>query len=94
MISDDFGAGGVDLEISFVRDPATLIADIGGLAIAAQYDTVGRVADADLRSLNGRRGGEIDFCERVVLIQERIGAFAILGDGQTTGVGSFRSRRD
>ena len=76
-IGDDFSAGGVDLEVRFGSGPATLVADVGGCAVAGDHDAVGRVADADLRPLLAS-SGQVDLGERIVLVQQGVGALAIL----------------
>ena len=77
-VGDDFSAGGVDLEVRLRSGPATLVADVGGRAVAVDHDAVRRVADADLRTLRRRRRGQVDLGERIVLVQQGIGALAIL----------------
>ena len=55
---------------------ATLVADVGGRAVAGDHDAVRRVADADLRALLLR--GQVDLGERVVLVQQGVSALAVL----------------
>ena len=77
-VGDDFSAGGVDLEVRFRSGPATLVADVGGRAVAGDHDAVRRVADTDLQTLRRRRRGQVDLGERIVLVQQGVGARAIL----------------
>src|ERR1035437_6572824 len=73
-VGDDFGAGGVNLEVRLCSGTATLVADVGGRAVAVDHDAVRRVADADLLTLGRRVGGQVDFGERIVLVQQGVGA--------------------
>ena len=75
-IGDDRRAGGVDLEVRLRGFPPAFIADVGGLS-SSDHDAVRRVADANLRALRQRRRGQVDLGERVVLVQQRVGALAV-----------------
>ena len=77
-VGNDFGAGGINLEVRLCSGPATLVADVGGRAVAVDHDAVRRVANADLPTLRRRLRGQVDFGERIVLVQQGVGAPAIL----------------
>ena len=74
-VGDDFSAGGPDLEVRLRSGPATLVADVGGRALAVDQDAVRRVADADLRTLLVR--AQVDLGERIVLVQQGVRALPI-----------------
>ena len=48
------------------------------------------IADANLRALGEGRLGQVDLGERVVLVEQRIGALAILRERDATGIGRRR----
>src|SRR5208283_5431526 len=76
-VGDDFSTGGVDLEVRIRSGPATLVADVGGGAVVAEHDAVRRVAYTDLLTHRRRRRGQVDLGQRIVLVQQGIGARAI-----------------
>src|SRR5208337_2217674 len=90
-VGDDFSASRVDLEVRLRSGPAALVADISGRAVAGDHDAVRSVADADLLNLLRRLRGQVDLGERIVLVQQGIGARAILGERDPAGVGSPRT---
>src|ERR1700722_8229770 len=87
-VGDDFSAGRVDLEVCLRSGPATLVADVGGRARVVDQDAVWRVADANLLTLYRRGRGQVDLGERIVLVQQGVGAAAILGDRDAAGIRS------
>ena len=61
-------------------NPAGLVGDVGGLAIRRDHDAVRDVTDADLRTLDRCRRGQVDLGQRIVVVQHDVGGLAIRRD--------------
>src|SRR5208337_1414260 len=80
IVGDDRSTVGVFLEVVLSSDPASLVGDVGGAAVARDHDAVRDVIDADLRNLRRGGRGQVDLGQRIVRVQHGVGGLAA-GDG-------------